>query len=92
MSEQQDQGQVTATESVGGADQQAAQTPQPELTVQDLQNLRSIIDVSAQRGAFRAAEMSAVGSAYNKLDAFLSAVAPAKPAEEQSAAETPAAE
>jgi hypothetical protein len=75
MSEQQlDQGQATTTEAVGGAAPQ--QPAQPELTIQDLGNLRAIIDVASQRGAFRAAEMAAVGSAFNKLNDFLNAVAP----------------
>ena len=79
MSEQLDQGQVEETGAVGG--EQAAQ--QPELTIQDLQNLRAIIDVASQRGAFRAVEMQAVGVAFNKLNDFLNAVAPAKADEEQ---------
>lgn len=49
----------------------------PDLTVTDLQNIRAIIDIAATRGAFKAAEMSAVGSVFNKLDTFLNAVAPA---------------
>lgn len=49
---------------------------QPELTVQDLGNLRAIIDVACQRAAFRAPEMAAVGAVYNKLNDFLNAVAP----------------
>ena len=79
MSEQLDQGQVEETGAVGG--EQATQ--QPELTIQDLQNLRAIIDVASQRGAFRAVEMQAVGVAFNKLNDFLNAVAPAKTEEEQ---------
>ena len=59
----------------------------PELTIQDLGNLRAVIDVASQRGAFRAAEMAAVGATFNKLNDFLNAVAPAQPAEGQ---ETPA--
>ena len=73
-----DEGQVTDTGTVGG--EEVAQAP--ELTVQDLGNLRAIIDVASQRGAFRAAEMEAVGSAFNKLNNFLNAVAP--PAEQSS--------
>ena len=42
-----------------------------ELTVQDLTVIRSIIDVASQRGAFKANEMAAVGTTYNKLDGFL---------------------
>jgi hypothetical protein len=82
MSEQLDQGQATTTDAVGGAPAAEQPAAAPELTVQDLQNLRAIIDVASQRGAFRAAEMSAVGAAFNKLDNFLNAVAPAKAADE----------
>lgn len=53
----------------------AGEAPGPELTVQDLQTLKQIIDVASQRGAFKPNEMMAVGTTYNKLDAFLTAVA-----------------
>jgi hypothetical protein len=53
-----------------------AQAPTPELSIADLTNLRSVIDVAAQRGAFRAAEMEAVGAVFNKLNKFLEAVYP----------------
>jgi hypothetical protein len=92
MSEQLDQGQATTTDTVGGAPAAEQQAAAPELTIQDLQNLRAIIDVASQRGAFRAAEMQAVGSAFNKLNDFLNAVAPAPAADEnKGSAETPAA-
>jgi len=66
--------------------QENAAAPQtPELTITDLANLRSIVDVSVRRGVFAANEISAVGAAYDKLNAFLNAVAPPK-AEEQPAA------
>lgn len=65
-----DQEQVTQS-------QEQPQQPQgPDLTIVDLQNLRAIIDVAATRGAFKAAEMGAVGTVFNKLDAFLNTVAP----------------
>ena len=61
---------------------QSQETAQPEtqqetvdLTLQDLSALKSIIDVAAQRGAFKPAEMAAVGTVYNKLSAFLDTVA-----------------
>lgn len=69
MADTQDQGQAQA------ADQQAP-AANPELTIADLTNLRSVIDVAAQRGAFRAAEMQAVGTVFNKLNTFLEAVYP----------------
>jgi hypothetical protein len=57
----------------------------PELTVTDLQNIRSIIDIAATRGAFKAAEMAAVGTVFNKLDIFLAAVVPAQQKEKAEA-------
>ena len=47
----------------------------PELTVNDLTSIKQIIDVASQRGSFKPNEMVAVGTIYNKLEAFLSAVA-----------------
>lgn len=58
--------------------QPQTQQSSPDLTIVDLQNMRAIIDVAARRGAFGAAEMAAVGAAFNKLDAFLNSVAPEK--------------
>ena len=58
--------------------QPQTQQPSPDLTIVDLQNMRAIIDVAARRGAFGAAEMTAVGAAFNKLDSFLNSVAPEK--------------
>tara|TARA_B100001057_G_C22871811_1_gene959349 strand:+ start:1538 stop:1819 length:282 start_codon:yes stop_codon:yes gene_type:complete len=63
-------------------------TPQaeaPALTVADLRNVRTIIDISSSRGAFRGAELKTVGEVFDKLDTFLKAV-DAK-AEEQKKAE-----
>lgn len=65
---------------------QAAQAPAPEATapaapapadlnISDLVALKSIIDVASQRGAFKAAELEAVGKTYNKLNSFLESVA-----------------
>lgn len=55
----------------------------PELTVTDLQNIRTIIDAASRRGAFGAGEMAGVGGVFNKLDAFLNAVAPQQPPADQ---------
>jgi|TARA_X000000950_G_scaffold22908_2_gene24596 D-alanyl-D-alanine carboxypeptidase len=46
-----------------------------ELTVQDLGNIKQIIDVASQRGAFKPNEMTIVGTTYTKLESFLNAVA-----------------
>lgn len=45
-----------------------------ELNINDLAALRSIIDVASSRGAFKAAEMEAVGKVFNKLNTFLETV------------------
>ena len=56
------------------------------LNIGDLAGLRQIINVAAQRGAFRAEEMEVIGRVYNKLNAFLNSLAPAQ--EEAAAEET----
>jgi hypothetical protein len=48
------------------------------LNIGDLAGLRQIINVAAQRGAFRAEEMEVIGRVYNKLNAFLNSLAPAQ--------------
>lgn len=53
----------------------------PDLTVQDLQALKSIIDVASQRGAFKPNEMMTVGQTYSKLETFLAAVVQQQPAQ-----------
>lgn len=45
----------------------------PDLTITDLNGLRSVIDVATQRGAFKAGELEAVGKIYNRLSNFLAA-------------------
>lgn len=57
---------------------QAAAPAQPELTITDLVNIRSIIDVAVRRGVFAANEISAVGATFDRLNNFLNAVAPPK--------------
>ena len=46
----------------------------PELTVQDLGVLKTIIEVAQTRGAFKPNEMEAVGKTYTKLDTFLTSI------------------
>ena len=68
----------TATASPQAA-QANAQAPQPDptaLSIGDLKNLSTILDVASTRGAFKANEMAGVGFLYNKLQAFLAKVAP----------------
>lgn len=65
--EVQTEDQTTAVES--------EQSGNPDLTVQDLQALKNIIDVASGRGAFKPNEMVVVGQTYNKLEQFLTAIA-----------------
>jgi hypothetical protein len=54
-------------------------SPAPaDLNLSDLASLRSILEVASSRGAFKAAELEAVGKAYNKLNTFLESVATKK--------------
>ena len=70
----------TATAQPQAAQAQAqAQAPQPDptaLSIGDLKNLLTILDVASTRGAFKANEMAGVGIVYNKLQACLAKVAP----------------
>jgi hypothetical protein len=60
---------------------------QAELSIADLQNIRTLIDVAVRRGTFGATELSSVGAVFDRLNAFLAAVTP--PSKEESEA-TPA--
>ena len=46
-----------------------------QVTVADLGTLQAIVDLAAQRGAFRGTELARVGAVYDKLTSFLNAVA-----------------
>jgi hypothetical protein len=64
---------------------QQAQQPAPSLTLQDLVLVAQIIQLTSQRGAFKAEELADVGGLYNKLVTFLQstgALTPAAPTEE----------
>lgn len=43
------------------------------LNINDLAQVKVIIDVAASRGAFKPAEMTIVGETYNKISSFLEA-------------------
>ena len=53
---------------------EAPASQEVNLTVADLRNLRTIIDIASQRGAFRGNELKPVGEAYDKLDQFVKAI------------------
>jgi hypothetical protein len=65
--------QVVSTENIGG---EIPAVTQPELSINDLQNLRALVETAVSRGAFRANEMSAVGSVYDRVNNFLITIVP----------------
>lgn len=44
------------------------------ITITDLVAIRDILNIAAERGAFKAEEMLDVGTIYSKLNSFLEAV------------------
>jgi hypothetical protein len=60
----------TTTEQTTDTPVSEQQEP-PSVNIQDLQVLRSCIQLASSRGAFKAEEMQTVGTAFNRLSAFL---------------------
>ena len=83
--------ETTASTTTQATAQAAPAQPATDLTIADLKNIGTIIDVASTRGAFRANEMATVGLVYNKLQMFLARVAPEAKPEEKKTAEAPAA-
>ena len=54
---------------------QATQEANNDLTINDLNAMKVIIDIASSRGAFKPNEYAAVGQTYTKLTAFLDQVA-----------------
>lgn len=71
MAKKEEQSQVPET----APDQSAV-----SLTLQDLVLVAQIIQLSSQRGAFRAEELAEVGGLYNKLVSFLQSTGALTPA------------
>lgn len=67
---QNPEAQQPAAPEAATADQQ----PGSDLNISDLNALKNIVEVATQRGAFKAAELEAVGKTYNKLSTFLGSV------------------
>jgi hypothetical protein len=67
----------TQTPEAPQQSQQAGPQESTDLTVADLNMMKTIIDLSSSRGAFKPNEMVAVGSVYTKLTNFLATVAKA---------------
>lgn len=66
MANEETQVEETQVEAAADAEQEPV-----NITIADLQGLVNLIDVASSRGAFRGAELSAVGTLYTKLATFL---------------------
>jgi hypothetical protein len=71
MSEEVNEQVATPVEA---ATQEAPVPAGPDLNISDLLAVKNIIEVATSRGAFKAAELEAVGKSFNKLNAFLESV------------------
>jgi hypothetical protein len=69
----------------GPVGESPAAAPQPELSVNDLLQVRAVVELAVRRGSFQANELTAVGAIYDRLNNFLNAVAP--PAQPQATEE-----
>ena len=66
------------TEQVEKEEAPASETQKSEaneLTINDLNAMKVIIDIASSRGAFKPNEMTVVGQTYTKLSTFLDQVA-----------------
>ena len=73
------------TETVQAPQETAAEDKSTDLTINDLNAMKVIIDIASSRGAFKPNEMVAVGQTYTKLTAFLENVAQQQTAQQQAA-------
>lgn len=66
---------------------QPVPSQQPEdsaITLVDLQNIISVLDLASSRGAFRGPELEPVGQLYNKFKRFVDAAAANAAAQQES--------
>ena len=67
--------EAVAEEAVAASEASAEQAVPESISLNDLQLLLQIVDLASKRGAFGGAELTQVGSIFDKLNAFLSYVA-----------------
>jgi hypothetical protein len=68
------QATTDVAEELAANAQEAQGEQNTDLSIGDLNALKTIIDVASARGAFRPTEMEAVGKTYTRLNNFLIAV------------------
>ena len=67
---------ATIENVVANTEVETVSTPVTSLSIQDLAQLRNIINVASQRGVFKPEDFTVVGEAYNKLNDFITNVTP----------------
>lgn len=73
---------TTSDQTAGPADT-APPENRPTLNLQDLQLVMQVIETSTERGAWKANELSSVGSLYDRIVSFLVSAGALKPKEEE---------
>jgi len=69
-------------------EEEATQLPvDTQITLNDLAILLQVVDLATTRGAFKANELSQIGSVFDKVSAFLAAADADKKAKEADAAD-----
>jgi hypothetical protein len=71
---------MTDTVTNDQVEEQSPEQTAPSLTLQDLILVAQIIQLTSQRGAYKAEELQNVGTLYNKLIAFLQSTGALTPA------------
>lgn len=66
--------EIPVVEESAPVSSQETQSPAPSFTLHDLIQVAQIIQLTSQRGAYKAEELQNVGTLYNKLIAFLDSV------------------
>lgn len=56
--------------------EQGQPNPDLNITLVELQNMLTVVDLASSRGAFRGAELEQIGQLYNKFKRFIDAAAP----------------
>lgn len=80
--------QITNTQDATVTEvQPGEQAPAAQLQLSDIASAAQIIQLAAQRGAFRAEEFTQVGGCYERIVSFLKASGALKPAPTEPASE-----
>jgi hypothetical protein len=63
--------------------EQALPTQEQAITLVELQNILTVVDIASSRGAFRGPELEQIGQLYNKIRRFIDSAAAKAPSNTQ---------